>query len=323
MSSSLGAMRNDAHVPQRREWSLLESTLLEGEEHPLRRTASSASFVGAQSSQHRYSYPPSLSTPSLGQGLDAGAASGTTGLSGGAVHRGRGRRTSRAASGYFGPGIGGVDEQERYFPDTPTGDALPSESPSVGPTANESLIASRGTGVAYTVSEEPEQVPYNLDSAALRTALLEPDNPEQQRLLEGEDDYDSDSESDSDLSYLASRDDLAPTASKSKSRFSWLRIPTLTPLQRDILKCSIAYFIGSLFTFNPYLSKLVSDISKASVVLMDQTTNQYHSRGDDELTLFSLFFSSSVPNHAASGPSPSGHMVATGTIPIVISFVPD
>jgi hypothetical protein len=55
---------------------------------------------------------------------------------------------------------------------------------------------------------------------------------------------------------------------------SW-GIPTLTPLHRNILKCGIAYFIGSLFTFNPYLSGLISDIT------------------------------------SASGPSPSGHMVAT------------
>lgn len=55
-------------------------------------------------------------------------------------------------------------------------------------------------------------------------------------------------------------------------------IPTLTPLQKNILKCAIAYFIGSLFTFVPALADLVSDL---------------------------------VPLNSNEGPSPSGHMVAT------------
>lgn len=56
-------------------------------------------------------------------------------------------------------------------------------------------------------------------------------------------------------------------------------IPTLSPLYRNILKCCIAYFIGSLFTFSPYLSGFIADIT-----------------GDD-------------PGDRV--PSPSGHMVAT------------
>ena len=49
-----------------------------------------------------------------------------------------------------------------------------------------------------------------------------------------------------------------------------------TPAARDIIKCIIAYFISSLFTFNPTLSSLIYDVSGEG-----------------------------------SGPSPSGHMVAT------------
>ncbi len=56
-------------------------------------------------------------------------------------------------------------------------------------------------------------------------------------------------------------------------------IPTLSPVYRNILKCCIAYFIGSLFTFSPYLSGFIADIT-----------------GDD-------------PGDRV--PSPSGHMVAT------------
>lgn len=54
---------------------------------------------------------------------------------------------------------------------------------------------------------------------------------------------------------------------------------TLSPLQRSIAKCCIAYFIASLFTFSPYLSGFIVDIT-----------------GD---------------NPGERTPSPSGHMVAT------------
>ncbi|KZT10938.1 uncharacterized protein LAESUDRAFT_643293 [Laetiporus sulphureus 93-53] len=60
---------------------------------------------------------------------------------------------------------------------------------------------------------------------------------------------------------------------------SFPKLPTLSPLARNILKCSIAYFIASLFTFSPYLSMFIADL-----------TNY----GSGEST-----------------PSPSGHMVAT------------
>ncbi|KAL4253307.1 Intracellular Vesicle Transport-Associated [Abortiporus biennis] len=64
--------------------------------------------------------------------------------------------------------------------------------------------------------------------------------------------------------------------------FPKLSIPALTPLQRNVLKCAIAYFIGSLFTFSPYLSGFISDL-----------TNYNDEEG------------------GGSTPSPSGHMVAT------------
>ena len=67
----------------------------------------------------------------------------------------------------------------------------------------------------------------------------------------------------------------ATTASK---RFRWA-MPEIPLLYRNILKCSVAYFIGSLFTFHPYLSGFIADLT---------------GRGPGERT-----------------PSPSGHMVAT------------
>lgn len=51
------------------------------------------------------------------------------------------------------------------------------------------------------------------------------------------------------------------------------------PLHRSVLKCSIAYFVASLFTFCPYLSALISDLVSYG------------------------------PGRRA--PTPSGHMVAT------------
>ena len=55
---------------------------------------------------------------------------------------------------------------------------------------------------------------------------------------------------------------------------------TFTNIHRNVLKCAIAYFIGSLFTFSPYLSRFISDLSSYG------------------------------PNDPTT-PSPSGHMVAT------------
>ncbi|KAI0319004.1 Fusaric acid resistance protein-like-domain-containing protein [Amylostereum chailletii] len=61
--------------------------------------------------------------------------------------------------------------------------------------------------------------------------------------------------------------------------YSLSRLPTLSPMQRNILKCTLAYFIASLFTYCPYLSGLIA--------VMD-------TGGPGE-----------------KYPSPSGHMVAT------------
>ena len=58
------------------------------------------------------------------------------------------------------------------------------------------------------------------------------------------------------------------------------RLPTFTNTHRNVLKCAIAYFIASLFTFSPHLSRFISDLSSYG------------------------------PNDPTT-PSPSGHMVAT------------
>lgn len=78
-------------------------------------------------------------------------------------------------------------------------------------------------------------------------------------------------------------DDSAPIPQGSQPRFphrwTWLQIPTLSRLQKNVLKCGLAYLFSSLFTFVPYLSSFLADVP---------------SNGKWE-----------------RGPSPSGHMVAT------------
>ncbi|TBU24665.1 Fusaric acid resistance protein-like-domain-containing protein [Dichomitus squalens] len=66
---------------------------------------------------------------------------------------------------------------------------------------------------------------------------------------------------------------------RSFSKWPFLKLPELSTTHRNILKCCIAYFLASLFTFSPYLSGFIADIT-----------------GD---------------NPGERTPSPSGHMVAT------------
>ncbi|CAE6416781.1 unnamed protein product [Rhizoctonia solani] len=88
-----------------------------------------------------------------------------------------------------------------------------------------------------------------------------------------EDSYDSSSDSDhnDDDSDSTDTEPSSPIASR-------LWLPTLSLLQKKVLKCSIAYTIGCLFTFVPALSNVLTDI---------------------------------VPLGTQQGPSPTGHMVAT------------
>ena len=72
-----------------------------------------------------------------------------------------------------------------------------------------------------------------------------------------------------------------PSTTVNPTRRKWLsfRLPTLTALQRNVLKCSLAYFLASLFTLVPYLASFISDISSFG--------------------------------HGHGKPSPSAHMIAT------------
>ena len=84
--------------------------------------------------------------------------------------------------------------------------------------------------------------------------------------------------------YSSDASDDSPTTPRepqphSPNHRTWLQIPTLSRLQKNVLKCGLAYLISSLFTFVPYLSSFLADVP---------------SNGKGE-----------------GGPSPSGHMVAT------------
>ncbi|KAG8906930.1 hypothetical protein FRB99_005704 [Tulasnella sp. 403] len=96
---------------------------------------------------------------------------------------------------------------------------------------------------------------------------------------------DSDTDEDTDTASIST---VRPDRPRLKLGFCSrlaLRLPSLTPLQRNILKCTIAYFIGSLFTYWPLLSDFLTDF---------------------------------VPLNSTEGPSPTGHMVAT----VVVYFNP-
>lgn len=88
------------------------------------------------------------------------------------------------------------------------------------------------------------------------------------------DGYDSDSSDTSTTSELHPLD-----LSKSRSWFFPRSLPSISISYRNMLKCAIAYFIASLFTFSPYLSHLIGSMTS-------------YGPGPHE-------------------PSPSGHMVAT------------
>ncbi|TFK74268.1 hypothetical protein BDN72DRAFT_760046 [Pluteus cervinus] len=104
-----------------------------------------------------------------------------------------------------------------------------------------------------------------------------------------EDDYDSDSDLDSDTNDSEDSGLATPTGPPApKSRLSILKA-RLTPaplpvLWRNVLKCAVAYFLASLFTFSPYLSGWMSDLTSYGL----RNASVYGRR-----------------------PTPSGHMVAT------------
>jgi hypothetical protein len=106
-----------------------------------------------------------------------------------------------------------------------------------------------------------------------------PRSPELERTHGYSSHFESENESQADQ---ASSDDSSATAipqPASNSRFLPFQVPVIPILWRNVLKCAVSYLLASLFTFSPYLSGFISDISS--------------------------------PGPGTSGPSPTGHMVAS------------
>ncbi|KAJ3851066.1 hypothetical protein EV368DRAFT_74800 [Lentinula lateritia] len=77
----------------------------------------------------------------------------------------------------------------------------------------------------------------------------------------------TDSDSDSESVHSSDSEEsssYASTVQQDENQPKWYslreRIPTVPVLYRNIFKCAVAYFIASLFTFNPYLSGFMSDL---------------------------------------------------------------
>jgi len=113
-----------------------------------------------------------------------------------------------------------------------------------------STAAQRGNGDPFLdrpIAEETE--PAKSSDGAARIP----------RWTYSEDDNDYDSGSDSDTGDGLS----SPISPASEQKASSLinRIPPIPVLYRNVLKCSLAYFIASLFTFSPHLSSFISDLT--------------------------------------------------------------
>lgn len=80
----------------------------------------------------------------------------------------------------------------------------------------------------------------------------------------GQSPTDSDSDSESVHSLDSEESSSYASTVQDETQPKWYslreRIPTVPVLYRNIFKCAVAYFIASLFTFNPYLSGFMSDL---------------------------------------------------------------
>lgn len=104
----------------------------------------------------------------------------------------------------------------------------------------------RGVGASYA----RQSVNSIRTASPVRSSLFNEAGPE---------DYDSDDHS----SFTSTIHAPTPSQQSWHSYFSLSRLsPSL--ISRNVLKCAIAYFIGSLFTFSPFLSKLISNMDSST-----------------------------------------------------------
>ncbi|KAJ8508004.1 hypothetical protein ONZ45_g9692 [Pleurotus djamor] len=76
-----------------------------------------------------------------------------------------------------------------------------------------------------------------------------------------EENIDSDYESEDTATPSSSSPTLTEIKKDTVPWYSLRRLPTMPLLYRNILKCAIAYFIGSLFTYNAFLAGFISDMT--------------------------------------------------------------
>ncbi|KAJ7496902.1 Fusaric acid resistance protein-like-domain-containing protein [Mycena latifolia] len=153
-------------------------------------------------------------------------------------------------------------------------------------TENEGQLPSGGTAKSTRRSNFPSHEPLmdtirdwpfpNMDG--LPQAPTAPNQRRSDYFLSALDDDDDDEECDS-ISTSSTIKQASTVEPPSTRWFSPHRLPSVPLLYRNIFKCAVAYFIASLFTFSPYLSSFISDLTTY--------------RGGERR------------------PSPSGHMVAT------------
>lgn len=117
------------------------------------------------------------------------------------------------------------------------------------PQTLEPITSAAATPTRLSRGQSPEAEPVSPRSDAsnprLGGASIQEDAP----------DYNSDQSDDTSHSRTHS------SCSVPSRRMHWLGIPELTSVQKNILKCAVAYFIGSLFTFNSHLSKFVANLT--------------------------------------------------------------
>ncbi|KAF8507480.1 Fusaric acid resistance protein-like-domain-containing protein [Hysterangium stoloniferum] len=141
--------------------------------------------------------------------------------------------------------------------------------------------ATSAPGSTSTVNHHDPFISSGNSSSRPASLTAEPEAIVTQDIPSDYDEHESDDPESSPNSELS-----ASSSSIKHQPQSFWQIPEPSRLQKNVLKCSLAYLLASLFTFIPYLSGFLADVP---------------SRGK-----------------WGGGPSPSGHMVAT----IVAYFVP-
>lgn len=115
---------------------------------------------------------------------------------------------------------------------------------------------SYGSAIVHSPIEAP---PHDVFSAFPRPRSTQDVYPEQRTGT----DEDGSSLQDSEETATDAATATTRGARTAVARARWFppRVPTIPLLWKNMLKCSVAYFIGSLFTFHPWLSRFFGDLT--------------------------------------------------------------